>query len=183
VSNDEVIEAIEADRPVVEQQSTRQAEAKARTQRANSTIAQLAELFPQTFFVYEKRRKPIKVGIRADLAPLVSVTEDELTTTLGYYVRNSGYLRACVEGAARLDLAGNEAGIVTADEAEHAQGKLAAVLARRQPKTKPALLAVAGKQRLRETGVTANRNHTQDRDGFAALRAAAVRRREAAGAS
>ena len=42
------------------------------------------------------------------------------------------YLRALVEGAARVDLGGNPAGEVSAADAEHAAAKLAEILAARQ---------------------------------------------------
>jgi sRNA-binding protein len=33
----------------------------------NATITMLAERFPKTFFVYQVRRKPLKIGIHNDL--------------------------------------------------------------------------------------------------------------------
>jgi hypothetical protein len=35
---------------------------------ANETIAALAARFPRAFFVYERRRRPLKIGIHLDLA-------------------------------------------------------------------------------------------------------------------
>jgi ProP effector len=183
-------------------------ERRARTQRANATIAHLAELFPKTFFVYEQRRRPIKVGIRGDLAPLVSVTDEELTIALGYYTRNGSYLRACTEGVPRVDLSGNGIGVVSRDEAEHAREKLAVVLARRKPKRQQRSTSLdhgeVGSQRCassgarptddsaagrRETGACAQQPEAKaimpvapKGDGLAELRAAAARRREGAGA-
>ena len=35
----------------------------------NETISALAARFPKTFFVYERRRKPLKIDIHLDLTP------------------------------------------------------------------------------------------------------------------
>jgi ProP effector len=88
----------------------------------------LAERFPRAFAVYEKRRVPLKLGIRADLLPLLVdsrvITERELKVALNYYTRSWGYLRASVEGAWRIDLNGKAAGAVTAAEATSARIRL-----------------------------------------------------------
>jgi hypothetical protein len=59
-------------------------------------IAGLAELCPKAVFVYERRRRPLKIGIYEDLAAKVagSITPDELKLALRTYTRNPGYLRA-----------------------------------------------------------------------------------------
>jgi sRNA-binding protein len=98
----------------------------------------LAETFPLTFFVYEVRRRPLQVGIANHIATKVDIRPTELRWALCSYCNSAGYLRSLQEGSARLDLAGNEAGIVTDAEAEHARQKLNEVLARRQPKPQPA---------------------------------------------
>jgi sRNA-binding protein len=81
----------------------------------NALIARLATLFPQTFFIYEQRRQPLKVGIHHDLAGVMP--ERELNMALGMYTRNTGYLRSMQEGAERIDLSGNPVGVVTAEQA------------------------------------------------------------------
>ncbi len=53
------------------------------------------------------------------------------------YVRNPFYLKACVEGAVRVDLDGREAGAVSPEHAAGSAAALAAYYARRKPKTKP----------------------------------------------
>jgi sRNA-binding protein len=50
----------------------------------------------------------------------VPFEQSDLEAALKSYVKSDGYLRACVNGAPRLDLNGNIAGEVTASEAEHA---------------------------------------------------------------
>ena len=68
-------------------------------------LAYLVEAFPSCFFVYGQRRRPLKIGIFD-------------------YTRAGGYLRACVEGADRIDLEGNAVGTVTAQQIAHAQRTL-----------------------------------------------------------
>jgi ProP effector len=99
---------------------------KACVQKDHEIIASLAESFPQAFFVLGKLRRPLKIGIRDDLRPLVSFSEDNLKSALHRYTRADAYLRACtVEGTQRIGLDGNAAGEVTARDAAHAERVLA----------------------------------------------------------
>lgn len=41
----------------------------------NETIAVLAEKFPSTFFIYEQRRRPLKIGIYHDLVAEVEISK------------------------------------------------------------------------------------------------------------
>lgn len=204
--------------------STRQAEAKARVRKANEVIVQLVELFPRCLFDWGYQRRPLKIGIFDDLLPLVPFAADDLKAALRRYTRADGYLRACVEGADRIDLEGNATGTVDAKHVAHAQKILAerelwrakrnAAKQERQPKPKPAASDKRGRRAPqqqaanigrkaelqpretpafarqsgseagpREIGAAANRTQPAqvDRDGFAALRVAAARRRESAG--
>jgi sRNA-binding protein len=112
---------------------------------SKAAIAHLAVAAPKAFFTDPARRRPLKIGIADDIASKLdgAIRPQDLRRALGCYANSPGYLRSCVEGAPRFDLAGNEAGTVTADEAEHARQKLDAVLAKRQPKP----LALAAQQR------------------------------------
>jgi ProP effector len=87
---------------------------------ADALIALLAERFSRIFSVFERRRKPLKVGIAADLAALGVASVADLKRALRRYCRNSGYLAGLREGAERLDLDGLPAGKVTATEATFA---------------------------------------------------------------
>jgi sRNA-binding protein len=109
-----------------------------KTQAAIDTIGVLAEWFPAAFAVYEQRRRPLKLGIDHDLATATAgaITLKELKIALGFYVGNVGYLKACVEGAARINLQGDAAGTVTPDEAKHARQRLKEAWARRKAKAK-----------------------------------------------
>lgn len=70
--------------------------------------------------------KPLKKGIKQDLVKKLStietiVTEDKacMVKSLAYYVNTSAYHKSVVEGATRIDLDGNPAGIVSAEEAKY----------------------------------------------------------------
>jgi ProP effector len=93
-----------------------------------ATIALLVERFPKTFFILESRRKPLKLKIHLDLQAAFggAVTPDELGAALRFYCGNEGYLRSTLKGAWRVDLDGNPASVVTADEQAHAVTHIAA---------------------------------------------------------
>ncbi len=157
------------------------------TKQANAMIMLLAERWPACFAVYEKRRKPLKVGIAGDIAATVdtAIRPTELRRALCTYCNAIGYLRSFQVGTARLDLAGNEAGIVTADEAEHARRKLDEVLAKRQPKPEPvpqqrrerpaAQERAPRKQQAETKPFVPLTQRSSGRVGFAELRASAAR--------
>ena len=70
--------------------------------------------------------KPLKKGIKQDLVKRLStietiVTEDKacMVKSLSYYVNTAAYHKSVTEGAVRIDLDGNPAGQVTADEANY----------------------------------------------------------------
>ena len=67
-------------------------------------------------------------GIMAEaLAAASDIDPELLKQALAYYCGNRGYLRACcVAGAVRIDLAGNEAGHVSAEAAAQAEKRLVA---------------------------------------------------------
>jgi ProP effector len=69
-------------------------------------------------------RKPLKIGIEDDLA-LRGTSRGVIQRGLDRYCSNSRYRVALQEGAARVGLAGQPAGVVTADEAADARQQLA----------------------------------------------------------
>ena len=109
---------------------------------AYAAIALLAERFPHAFIILETRRRPLKVGIFSEVAAAVNgaVKPHELRAAFHAYTDNSGYLRSLRTGAARIDLDGNAAGVVSAAEAARAAERLATKLLRAKAnrKAKPA---------------------------------------------
>jgi ProP effector len=90
-------------------------------------IAQLAALFPKAFAVNHHERKPLKIGIDADIvARGVAIEPRALWRPLRVYCASFGYLRTIAAGAERVDLDGNPAGVVTAEAAALALALLAA---------------------------------------------------------
>ena len=81
-------------------------------------IGLLAEAFPKCFVVYEARRRPLKVGIHNDIMAALdgAVTAAELSRALGKYTNNKVYRTRLRVGAMRIDLNGEAAGTVAADE-------------------------------------------------------------------
>lgn len=69
--------------------------------------------------------KPLKKGIKQDLVKLLGTLEivigDKacMVSSLAYYVNSIAYHKSVVAGAERIDLEGNNVGIVTAEEAQY----------------------------------------------------------------
>jgi sRNA-binding protein len=100
---------------------------------ANALIVRLAETWPQTFFVYQKRRRPLPLKIHIEvLSALGDITPREVSAAFRVYCGNYEYLRACREGAGRVDLDGNVVGVVSAEEAQLCASRVAAYRALRK---------------------------------------------------
>ncbi|MFA9487405.1 MULTISPECIES: RNA chaperone ProQ [unclassified Mannheimia] len=95
-------------------------------------IAYLAEKFPLCFSV-EGEAKPLKVGLFQELAEALKDDEKVSKTLLRQVLRNYTnswrYLAASQANVARVGLQGEEAGVVTEEEADHAADTLAAAKA------------------------------------------------------
>lgn len=88
------------------------------------SIGRLQKRFPNVFPKNPAPKLPLKVGIFEDLvvhAKELSLSEAELRDAIKTWCRGSRYWKCLVEGAARIDLTGGEAGKVTAQEAAGAQ--------------------------------------------------------------
>ena len=102
-----------------------------------AVITLLAETFPKCFSVYQGRRRPLKIKIHLDIQAALdgAITPAELHKALGTYCSNQVYLGHTRTGAWRLDLDGNPAGTVTADEEAHARATLAGIRAKKEART------------------------------------------------
>ena len=100
-----------------------------RHQAAAAAIRLLAE-----FWIYEERRRPLKLNIHLDIQAALdsAITPAELHRALGTYCSNPIYLGTLRKGAWRLDLNGEPAGVVTADEEAHARETLARIKAKQK---------------------------------------------------
>src|SRR5262245_11626870 len=116
--------------------------------RTKAVITALAARFPECFAAPDTRRRPLKVGIDADLLAALSGTirRTELIRALGMYCSSDGYLERVLTGAWRVDLEGKPAGVVTADDERHAKAKRAGIKAKRDAGT--AAEATIGRAKL-----------------------------------
>jgi sRNA-binding protein len=130
----------------------------------NTIMVLLCCRFPKTFFVQEGRRRPLKLGVHHDIIAALGAEIDpkELSVVLRVYTAGVHYLGMQRTAAWRIDLHGNVAGTVTTEEAAIAQQRLAGIAAKRRPEAK--------------VKVKVGRSKPQ-RDGLAALREAAQRRK------
>jgi sRNA-binding protein len=81
--------------------------------------------FPASFKMANEVQ-PLKKGIKQDLVRRLStidaiVTEDKacMVKSLAYYVNTVAYHKSVVDGMTRIDLDGNPAGVVSAEEAKY----------------------------------------------------------------
>jgi sRNA-binding protein len=104
-----------------------------------ATVSLLAERFPSTFFTVEGRRRPLKIGIAAEICEAVpDINREHLQWALARYCMSPGYLRSLTTGAVRMGLTGDEAGDVTAEAATKALTMLAQVVSARRKRTERA---------------------------------------------
>src|SRR5262245_14137018 len=105
--------------------------------RTKAVITALAARFPKCFAVPDTSRRPLKVGIDADILAALSGTirRTELIRALAMYCSSEGYLERVLTGALRIDLEGKPAGVVTADDERHAKAKRAGIKAKRDTGT------------------------------------------------
>src|SRR5215471_480771 len=98
-----------------------------------AVIKLLCDRFPQTFSHHGQRRRPLKVGIYADLMAVLgdSVRPGELKAALRAYTSTGSYLRALSAGAPRVCLDGSLAGAVTSEDEAVATARLAELANRR----------------------------------------------------
>nr|WP_315593969.1 ProQ/FinO family protein [uncultured Cupriavidus sp.] len=99
-------------------------------------IGKLQKRFPQAFPKNPAPKLPLKIGIFEDLlahAKDLALTEDELRSAIRTWCRGARYWACLTIGNKRVDLAGQEAGLVTEADARRAHQLRAA-----RPKAKPA---------------------------------------------
>jgi ProP effector len=104
---------------------------RARKEEAKRVISLLAERLPAAIVAdKEKRHKPLRIGIHADMVATGLVTPRECTIALTVYCGRVQYQRALAGGGARVGLNGDVAGEVTQDQIEHAVAAVARIEAK-----------------------------------------------------
>jgi ProP effector len=86
----------------------------------DAATATLIERWPM-LAPWNRKRVPIKIGIHRDILAAGVIDADICGAVLAAYVRSRSYLSNSIAGAARLDLEGQPAGVVTEGEARGAQ--------------------------------------------------------------
>lgn len=85
--------------------------------------------------------KPLKKGIKQDLVMRLStmdiVIEDKacMVKSLAYYVNTAAYHKNIITGTLRIDLDGNQAGVVTAEEEKYSRERYQAKMQNKQNMT------------------------------------------------
>lgn len=92
-------------------------------------LDELCELYPEVFSPAQP--KPLQIGIHEAVAEDGKLSKTRIRRALNLYVRMRKYIACITEGADRVTLGGEVTGQVTAEEAKHAQEKLAEIDKRR----------------------------------------------------
>ncbi|WP_419413619.1 ProQ/FINO family protein [Pontibacter sp. JAM-7] len=109
--------------------------AKSKNRAANMAALQLLiDAYPKTFD--RQNVRPLKIGIQEDLVAEGKIAKNKIKRALASYVRSLSYYRSLREGAERIDLSGEAAGVVTQPESEHARDKLKEINKNRQVQRK-----------------------------------------------
>ena len=104
-----------------------QAEKAGRARRADIAATRRAMLkrWPNCFSGYMRPKKSLKVGIDKDILAADPELDTEIVKlVLRIYVTDETYREVMIEGAGRVDLDGNPAGVVTKSQAELSAMKL-----------------------------------------------------------
>jgi ProP effector len=114
------------------------------------TIGKLQKRFPKAFPKNPSPKVPLKIGIFEDLlahAAELGLSETELRAAIKIWCRGSRYWTSMVEGAVRVDLAGEEAGRVSPEDGVRAtkleEGRLARVASKAAEPEKAAVAETA----------------------------------------
>lgn len=95
--------------------------------RVAATRELLRALFPMAFAERGADKRPLMIGVGTQiLLDRPEIGGANLAAALSDYTSGATYLRNCIVGAARVDLFGNECGVVTEPEATHAALRLKA---------------------------------------------------------
>ena len=132
----------------------------------------LCARFPKCFVMFERRRRPLKLGIHLDIIAALGERIDRrlLRQALRFYTSNIHYGASQKPGVPRIDLYGNACGAVSEADAQSAAKDVATRKTRKRPRAEPEI-----------TPAPPAPPPAPKRDGLAALREAAKRRRQEVG--
>jgi sRNA-binding protein len=90
----------------------------------------LVERYPACFFMLERKRRPLQIGIRDLIIAAGTIEPDQFNLALQFYCRSTSYLVATARGGARIGLDGQPAGEITPEQQAGAAKAVAAHWAR-----------------------------------------------------
>ena len=108
----------------------------------NDLLAILQERYPLAFPQDRNAIRPLKVGIREDIAAALGVDQEAVSTALRVWVSRLAYQQALSVYRVRIDLEGNAAGEVT-ELQQHGARTLAARIKEKAAARKKAAVAAA----------------------------------------
>jgi ProP effector len=147
-------------------------------QAARAIVAMLCQRWPKCFDL--KNRRPLKIGIAQDLVHALgdAASRPELKGALNLYCGDIGYLSSLRAGASRLDLQGNEVGIVSRENELRAATRLkAAKTVRAKSKAPSTEESVPNRAITPPLSALPGTSVTPTRLGFEGLRKAARERK------
>ncbi|MGF1758717.1 RNA chaperone ProQ [Photobacterium sagamiensis] len=127
---------------------------------SKEVIAYIAERFPKCFTI-EGEAKPLKIGIFQDLAARLDedpkISKTQLRTALRQYTSSWRYLHGVKAGVNRVDLDGNECGVLEQEHVDHAQKALEESKAKVRARRKEQAVAKAAANKEGEAKADKNR--------------------------
>jgi ProP effector len=102
-----------------------------RTQQSKAIISRLAKLYPKTFFVHPKERKPLKIGIYNQvvdevLPTLADISKKQLKAAFTFYCGHFHYVNAMLNETHRIDLKGEPVEAITPEQKAMSEQRLKA---------------------------------------------------------
>jgi sRNA-binding protein len=102
------------------QRDERAVDLRPQRERSQALVDYLAARYPRCFFADPAQRQPLKHGIADDLLENTNMSPEKISQALAWYCGAPGYRFKVRAGAARLDLSGDMAGVVTLKEQQAA---------------------------------------------------------------
>ena len=89
-------------------------------------VEHLAATYPKTFFTEKSLKRPLKKNILADLEKDRVLDDEQREAAVSFYTKDWNYEWTLLAGAKRINLSGEEVGVVTELEAREAQNRVRA---------------------------------------------------------
>lgn len=87
-------------------------------------VEHLAATYPKAFFTDKFLKRPLKKNILVDLEKDRVLDDEQREAAVNFYTKDWNYEYVLLTGAKRINLTGEEVGVVTATEAREAQNRV-----------------------------------------------------------